>query len=254
MPLRKRAKTNPPPAEPGFAPPGSGQPGLPDAARLGGKRQWQGSEQMSQPNPDAPTDPRASQVEDNTTIVNPGYGPPPGSPAAPFSSPLAPPTIPAPPGPVGSPVPPVEDARPNPPDTEPQPFGRVYGESRPEPEPAAPGEAAPVPELAGRGKTTVTDAVVERVIKKIVDLTVAEVAGVHGLYTGEDAEQPVAVKLEEEQATIDIAVQVEFGHAVHEVVEKVRASVISQTEQLLGLKVTEVNVLVGDVTFDPDAE
>jgi uncharacterized alkaline shock family protein YloU len=126
--------------------------------------------------------------------------------------------------------------------------GRVYGEGRPEPAPRP--EPGPTPELAERGRTTVADEVVERVIEKIVDLTAEEVAGVHGLYTGPDAERPVTVQLDGYDAAIDIAIRVEFGHAVHEVVEKVRASVISQSERLLGLKVTEVNVLVGDVAFD----
>lgn len=202
---------------------------------------------MSQIVPDGPTDPRLSAVEDNTTIVNPGYGPPPGatgSPAAPFSSPLAPPIIPAPPGPVDSPVPPViEDPR-----GADQGYGRVYGETRVEPAPAP--EFTRTPELAGRGKTTVAEAVIERSIEKIVSLTAQEVAGVHGLYTGSEAEQAVSVHLDGEEVTIDIAIEVEFGHTVHELVEKVRASVISQTERLLGLRVTEVNVLVGDVAFD----
>jgi uncharacterized alkaline shock family protein YloU len=201
---------------------------------------------MSQRIPDGPTDPRLSSVDDNTTIV-PGYGPPPGSPAAPFSSPLTPPTIPAPPGPVGSPIPPVtEELR----DAD-QAYGRVYGETRVEP---APAEFKRTPELAGRGKTTVADAVIERVIEKIVNLTTNEVAGVHGLYTGPDTEQAVSVHLDGENATIDIAIEVEFGHTVHEVVEKVRASVISQSERLLGLNITEVNVLVGDVAFEQPEE
>jgi uncharacterized alkaline shock family protein YloU len=128
------------------------------------------------------------------------------------------------------------------------PGGRLYGEGRPEPVPPPAPERTP--ELAGRGNTTVADDVVERTIGKIVDLTADEVAGVRGLYTGPDAERPVTVTLEGYDATIDIAIRVEFGHVVHEVVEKVRASVISQSERLLGLKVSEVNVLVGDVAFD----
>lgn len=206
---------------------------------------------MSQRIPDGPTDPRLSAVEDNNTTIVPGYGPPPGapgSPAAPFSSPLAPPTIPAPPGPVGSPIPPVtEELR-----GADQAYGRIYGETRDLP----PGQTQFIrtPELAGRGKTTVADAVVERIIEKIVYLTADEVAGVHGLFTGPEVEQAVSVQIDGKDATIDVAIQVEFGHTVHEVVEKVRASVISQTERLLGLNVTEVNVLVGDVAFEQAGE
>jgi uncharacterized alkaline shock family protein YloU len=219
-----------------------------------------GDRQMPETIPDGPTDPRLSAVEENTTIVSPGYGPPPdppgmvppqqqyqpGSPAAPFSRPLAPPIVPGPPGPVGSPIPPVtEEIR----DAEPPIGGRVYGAGRPAGAPPPAPERTP--ELAERGNTTVSDEVIERTIAKIVDLTADEVAGVHGLYTGSDTEQPVTVTLDGSDATIEIAIRVEFGHVVHEVVERVRASVISQSERLLGLKITEVNVLVGDVAFDP---
>lgn len=197
---------------------------------------------MTETVPDGPTDPRLPAVEENTTIVTPGYGPPP-DPASPFNRPLAPPVVPGPPGPVGSPIPPVtEEIH----DAEPPIGGRVYGERPPDP-PAT-------PELAERGKTTVADDVVERIIEKIVNLTADEVAGVHGLYTGPDTDRPVTVRMDGPDATIDVAIQVEFGHAVYEVVEKVRASVISQSERLLGLTVTQVNVLVGDVVFDSAEE
>lgn len=138
------------------------------------------------------------------------------------------------------------------------------------PEPAA---APARPPESGRGLTTIAQDVVERVIQKVVDLTVAEVAGVHGLRPGVDAffvvdgadpkaaggaargaadgpDRAVAVTLVEDRATVNLSIEVEFGYAVHEVVEQVRAGVIGSAERLLGITITEVNVVVADVAFD----
>lgn len=166
--------------------------------------------------------------------------------------------------------------------------GRVPVAPQPPP-PAAETDATPTPPVparpreSGRGLTTIAEDVVERVIQKVVDLTVAEVDGVHGLRPGVDAffgfvdgaagesaadeddtteavmkgagtpERAVAVKLVDDRATINVSIEVEFGYAVHEVVEQVRASVIGSAERLLGITITEVNVVVSDVAFDPAA-
>lgn len=205
---------------------------------------------MTETVPDGPTNPNLADEESTTVVTQPGYGGPP--PAAP---PVPPPTaVPA---------------------TERVAGGRVYATG--EPRPGTPG-------LADRGRTTITDEVVERVIWKIVDLTADEVNGVHGVYRGVAGEAGaaagtaagagagtaagdrapdaaggggsdapgggVSVRLDGYQAVIDVAIEVEFGHAVHEVVETVRASIISQAERLLGVTVTEVNVLVAGVALD----
>lgn len=112
---------------------------------------------------------------------------------------------------------------------------------------------------AKRGQTTIADEVVERVIEKIIELAVAEIPAMHGLRPGVDrffggtddgeTDRAVSVRLDGERSEINIAVEVEFGHPVHEAVEKLRASVIGSTERLLGLTIAEVNVAVADVTF-----
>jgi uncharacterized alkaline shock family protein YloU len=151
----------------------------------------------------------------------------------------------------------------------------------------APPDVAPVPRHdEARGRTTIADEVVERVIQKVVDLAVDEVDGVHGLRPGVDrffggdggeegdggggeggdegsrapeTERAVAVSLAGDQATINLSIEVDFGHAVHEVVDQVRTAVIESAERLLGMTIAEVNVVVSDVSFsepagDPDDE
>ena len=42
---------------------------------------------------------------------------------------------------------------------------------------------------------------------------------------------------------------VEYGRAIHQIAEAVRTNVIRWVENLLGLRVTEVNITVTDVFF-----
>lgn len=142
--------------------------------------------------------------------------------------------------------------------------GEIYGAPRRPapvdavtPESAAPAvPPAPLPG-ADRGSTSIDPEVVERVIRKIVDLTVDDVDGVHGLYepAGDDtdADRPVSVALDGDEARITLAIRVQFGHAVHQVVEQVRSRVVIEGERLLGLSVSEVNVRVADVVFESGA-
>jgi uncharacterized alkaline shock family protein YloU len=112
---------------------------------------------------------------------------------------------------------------------------------------------------AERGTTTIANEVVE----KIAGIAAREVAGVFdlggdvarvltavreriGLGEG-DADQGVRVRLEGRNAAVDITIVIEYGFVVYTVAEKVRAKVISAVENLVGLEVTEVNILVDDV-------
>jgi len=129
--------------------------------------------------------------------------------------------------------------------------------------PPAPRQPAPTRGTPARGRTTIAEDVVERVIHKIVTLAVERVEGVHGLRADVDRffgdsesseqERALAVTLSDGEATINLAVEVDFGHPVHQVVEQLRGLVIAEAEQLLGLTVTEVNVAVSEVSFDPPA-
>lgn len=193
---------------------------------------------------EGPTDPRLSMGDDQTTIMSPpGYGQP--------GSLIPPPPPPPPTAPVS--VPPVTG----------EPFGgRVYtaGETRPpEPEPE-PAEEEPTPsdvvETSDRGATTIDDDVVKRVIDKIASLAVDEVDGVHDLLRTSPSDDrpedydPVEVKLDGEEVKIDVAVTVQFGYPIREVADRVRGYVIGQAERLLGISVTEMNVLVGGVAIE----
>jgi uncharacterized alkaline shock family protein YloU len=57
----------------------------------------------------------------------------------------------------------------------------------------------------------------------------------------------VAVEVGEEEAAIDLSVAVEYGKPIPQVSEAVRRSVIDRVENLIGLRVIEVNITVNDV-------
>jgi uncharacterized alkaline shock family protein YloU len=120
---------------------------------------------------------------------------------------------------------------------------------------------------ADRGSTTIANEVVE----KIAAIAAREVPGVYDLggdvarlfgslkekiglgKGGEDADQGVSVRLEGNQAAVKLVVVIEYGFVVYSVTEKVRAKVISAVENLLGLEVTEVDIVVDDVHVPDDA-
>jgi uncharacterized alkaline shock family protein YloU len=114
---------------------------------------------------------------------------------------------------------------------------------------------------AERGTTSIADEVVE----KIAGIATRDVPGVYdlggdvarifaavkeriGLGDADgDSDRGVQVRLEGGTAVVNVTLVIEYGFVVHSVTEKVRAKVISAVENLLGLEVTEVNILVDDV-------
>ncbi|HEV3476827.1 MAG TPA: Asp23/Gls24 family envelope stress response protein [Rubrobacteraceae bacterium] len=59
----------------------------------------------------------------------------------------------------------------------------------------------------------------------------------------------ISVQVGEAQAALDLTVNVLYGRPIHQVTEALRQNVINRVEDLTGLRVTEVNITVNDVTF-----
>lgn len=115
---------------------------------------------------------------------------------------------------------------------------------------------------AERGTTTIANEVVE----KIAGIAAREVPGVYDLggdvarvfaavkervgLGDADADQGVSVRLDGKTAAVKVVIVIEYGFVVYSVTEKVRAKVISAVENLLGLEVTAVDIVVDDVHVD----
>ena len=115
-----------------------------------------------------------------------------------------------------------------------------------------------------RGTTTISDEVVE----KIAGFAAREVEGIYDLggdvarvfasvkeriglgEASEQSDRGVTVRLEGKSAAIKIVIVIEYGYVVYSVTEKVRTKVIASVENLLGLEVTAVDIVVDDVHID----
>ena len=112
-----------------------------------------------------------------------------------------------------------------------------------------------------RGNTTVQDGVVS----KVAGIAAQEVEGIRmgggasqtvgsimsavpGVGGGSQS-QGVSVEVGEVEAAVDLTVTVEYGRTIHQVAEAVRSNVIRRVEDLVGLRVTEVNIAVSDIFF-----
>ena len=76
-------------------------------------------------------------------------------------------------------------------------------------------------------------------------------SGVPGIGGGES--RGVSVEVGEVEAAIDVTLTVAYGRSIPQVAEAVRRNIINRVENLVGLRVTEVNISVNDVFF-PEQE
>ena len=113
-----------------------------------------------------------------------------------------------------------------------------------------------------RGTTTIQDGVVS----KVAGIAAQEVDGVRmgsggtsqavggimsavpGVGSGSQS-RGVSVEVGEVEAAVDLSMSVEYGRVIHQIAEAVRTNVIRRVENLVGLRVTEVNISVTDIFF-----
>ncbi len=110
-----------------------------------------------------------------------------------------------------------------------------------------------------RGNTSVSDSVVSQV----AGIAAQEVEGVQmgggtsravggfidSVTGGSGSTRGVSVEVGEEEAAVDLTLAVEYGKAIPQISEAVRRNVINRIENLVGLRVTEVNITIDDVPF-----
>ncbi|GAA1824124.1 hypothetical protein GCM10009735_68860 [Actinomadura chokoriensis] len=92
--------------------------------------------------------------------------------------------------------------------------------------------------VAVEGRITVDDAVLE----KIAALAALEVAGVAG-----PAPAGTRVAADDDEATVDLAIAVEYACVIKDVAQAVQANVARVIGLMLGTRVAAVNVSVADV-------
>ncbi len=116
-----------------------------------------------------------------------------------------------------------------------------------------------------RGGTRIEDSVVA----KIAGIAAQEVEGVRmgggttqaigGILesvpgiSGGAGSRGVSVEVGEVETAVDLTMTVAYGRSIPQVAEAVRRNVVNRIENLVGLRVTEVNIYVNDVFF-PEQE
>ena len=117
-----------------------------------------------------------------------------------------------------------------------------------------------------RGTTTIQDGVVS----KVAGIAAQEVEGVRmgggtsqavgsimsavpGVGSQSES-RGVSVEVGEVEAAVDLSMSVEYGRTIHQIAEAVRTNVIRRVENLVGLRVTEVNITVNDIFFPQQEE
>ena len=117
------------------------------------------------------------------------------------------------------------------------------------------------PLKSDKGITTISNAVVSQIagiaaqeVEKVQmggGATAAAVGGflqgVTGGSGGGNFSKGVTVEVGEEETAVDLTMAVEYGQSIPRITDAVRRNVINRVENLVGLRVNEVNITVNDV-------
>ena len=128
------------------------------------------------------------------------------------------------------------------------------------------GQKGKSPLQTDRGNTSIQDGVVA----KISGIAAQEVDGIRmgggasqaaggilGSITGGGGggqTRGVAVEVGEEEAAVDLSMTTEYGKSIPQLSEAVRRNVVNRIENLVGLKVTEVNITVSNIFFPQEEQ
>ncbi len=120
------------------------------------------------------------------------------------------------------------------------------------------------PLFTEHGRTTIANIVVS----KIAGIATREVNGVHAVGgttartvgalreripgSSTNLSQGVTVEVGERQAAVDLDIVADYGVALSDLAEGIRANVMDSIQRMTGLEVTEVNIMIHDVFLEGD--
>lgn len=121
---------------------------------------------------------------------------------------------------------------------------------------AEPAKEAGKYDVAGIGTVKIS----EEVVSVIAGIAASEIEGVSGLnptttggitqvFTGKrNVTKGVKVVIGENESVIDMILSVEYGYNIPQVVKKVQENVMETVENITGLKVSEINIMVNNIS------
>lgn len=121
------------------------------------------------------------------------------------------------------------------------------------------------PLQSDRGNTVIQDGVVARVAgiaaQEVEGIRMGggasqAVGGVLSGITGRSGSQTAGVSVEvgEVETAVDLTLTTEYGKPIPQLAEAVRRNVVNRIENLVGLRVTEVNINVGNIFFPQEEQ
>lgn len=87
-------------------------------------------------------------------------------------------------------------------------------------------------------------------VKGVSGLVGTVIEGISGIFTKKNLTKGVHVEVGQEEAAVDLSINVKYGFRIQEVCAEVQNAVKNAIETMTALRVVEVNVLVQNVTFE----
>ncbi|MBR4658798.1 MAG: Asp23/Gls24 family envelope stress response protein [Clostridia bacterium] len=87
-------------------------------------------------------------------------------------------------------------------------------------------------------------------VKGVSGLVGTVIEGISGIFTKKNLTKGVHVEVGQEEAAVDLSVNVKYGFRIHDVCAEIQKEVKNAIETMTSLRVVEVNVFVQNVTFD----
>ncbi|SHI69644.1 Uncharacterized conserved protein YloU, alkaline shock protein (Asp23) family [Dethiosulfatibacter aminovorans DSM 17477] len=111
-------------------------------------------------------------------------------------------------------------------------------------------------EMLNDGQVKISD----EVISIIASIAASEIEGVNSaasgfvdglssLFTKKSYTKGIKVELKDNDAVIDMTITIDYGFKIHDVAEQVQSKVKREVENMTGLNVTKVNVIVQNVVI-----
>lgn len=92
-------------------------------------------------------------------------------------------------------------------------------------------------------------------IETITKIAIMEIEGVSDINTSffgrsKEATQGIKVTLEDENATIDVSVNIKYGYSIPDIADRIQSKVKESIEGMTGIEVLAVNIYFSNIDFD----
>lgn len=116
-------------------------------------------------------------------------------------------------------------------------------------------------EMLNDGQVKISDEVISIIasiaaseIEGVNSVASGFVDGISSLFTKKNYTKGIKVELKDNDAVIDMTITIDYGFIIHDVAEKVQNQVKREVENMTGLNVTKVNVIVQNVVIPKEEQ